>query len=330
MIKVKWGVISTAKIGVEKVIPGIMKCGNAEVIAISSRNEENARKAADLLGIKKAYGSYEALLADPEVEAVYNPLPNHLHVPWTIKALQAGKHVLCEKPIALNAGEAALLLETTAAFPHLKLMEAFMYRHTPQWKYAKQRISDGSIGQLRNIQSIFSYFNADPNNIRNQSDIGGGGLMDIGCYCISLSRWLFGQEPARVSGLMEFDPVMKTDRIASAILDFSTGSSLFTCSTQMVPYQRATLLGTEGAIEIDIPFNAPPDKPTRLWMYTRQGKEEVSFDAVDQYTLQGTSFSQSILEDSPVYTPIEDAIGNMKVIDAVFASAATSKWVEVK
>ncbi|MCU0405128.1 MAG: Gfo/Idh/MocA family oxidoreductase [Chitinophagaceae bacterium] len=327
MKKVKWGIISTAKIGVEKVIPGMMKCENAEVIAISSRNLENAQKAAVKLGIKKAYGSYEALLEDTEVEAVYNPLPNHLHVPWTIKALQAGKHVLCEKPIALNASEAALLLETSAAFPHLKLMEAFMYRHTPQWKFAKQKIADGSIGQLRNIHSLFSYYNADPNNIRNKSDIGGGGLMDIGCYCISLSRWLFGQEPARVSAVMEPDPVMMTDRLASGILDFSTGTALFTCSTQMMPFQRATILGTEGAIEIEIPFNAPPDKPTRLWMYTKKGREEVVFEAVDQYTLQGESFSRSILEDTPVYTPIEDAIGNMKVMDAFRASAGNNQWV---
>jgi predicted dehydrogenase len=208
-------------------------------------------------------------------------------------------------------------------------MEAFMYRHHPEWKFAKQKIEDGSIGQLRNIHSIFSYFNADPNNIRNQKEIGGGGLMDIGCYCISLSRWLFNMQPARVSAILEFDPVMKTDRLASGILDFSSGTSLFTCSTQMVSFQRVTILGTEAGIEIEIPFNAPPDRPTRLWMYTKQGKEEVMFDTVDQYTLQGTSFSQSILDDTPVYTPIEDAAGNMKVIDALFASAANHQWVDL-
>jgi predicted dehydrogenase len=329
MKKVKWGIISTAKIGTEKVIPGMMKCGNAEVIAISSRNIEAAQKVAKKLGIKKAYGSYDALLEDPEIDAIYNPLPNHLHIPWTIKALQAGKHVLCEKPIALNAEEASLLFEAIARYPKLKLMEAFMYRHTPQWKFAKQKIADGSIGQLRNIHSIFSYFNADPNNIRNQSDIGGGGLMDIGCYCISLSRWLFGQEPARVSALMEFDPVMKTDRLASGMLDFTTGNSLFTCSTQMAPFQRATILCIEGVIEIEIPFNIQADQPSRLWMYTKQGKEEVMFDTTDQYTLQCESFSQSILEDAPVYTPIEDAVNNMKVIDAMFESATKNQWVEL-
>ncbi len=330
MKKVKWGVISTAKIGVEKVIPGMMNGKHAEVIAISSRNAEAAQNAANRLGIKKAYGSYEALLEDPEVEAIYNPLPNHLHVPWTIKAMRAGKHVLCEKPIALNADEASQLIDISAKHPHLKLMEAFMYRHTPQWKFARQKIADGAIGQLRNIHSVFSYFNADPNNIRNQSDIGGGGLMDIGCYCISLSRWLFGREPARVSALMEFDPVMKTDRLASAILDFSSGSSLFTCSTQMAPFQRATILGTEGVIEIEIPFNAPPDRATRLWLYTSRGKEELVFDMVDQYTLQGDSFSQSIIDGQPVYTPIEDAVNNMKVIDAVLASAMNNQWVNLE
>jgi predicted dehydrogenase len=327
MKKVKWGILSTARIGVEKVIPGIMKCENAEVIAISSRHLEDAQKFAGKLGINKAYGSYEALLEDPGVEAIYNPLPNHLHVPWTIKALQAGKHVLCEKPIALNAAEAFMLQETAAKYPHLKLMEAFMYRHHPQWKFAKNKTEDGSIGQLRNIHSIFSYFNADPSNIRNQKEIGGGGLMDIGCYCISLSRWLFDRQPARVSAIAEFDPVMNTDRLASGILDFSSGTSLFTCSTQMVPFQRVTILGTEGGIEIEIPFNAPPDRPARLWMYTKQGKEEIMFDVFDQYTLQGASFSQTILEDTPVYTPIEDAVNNMKVIDALFASAAHHQWV---
>jgi predicted dehydrogenase len=329
MKKVKWGIISTAKIGTEKVIPGMMKSKNAEVVAISSRNIETAQKAADRLGIKKAYGSYEALLEDPEVEAIYNPLPNHLHVQWTIKALQAGKHVLCEKPIALHAAEASLLLEAIARYPKLKLMEAFMYRHTPQWKFAKQKIADGIIGQLRTIHSIFTYYNADPNNIRNQSDIGGGGLMDIGCYSISLSRWLFGQEPVRVSSNIEFDPVMLTDRRASGILEFASGSALFTCSTQMAPFQRATIHGTEGVIEIVVPFNAPAEQPTRLWMYTKDGKEEVLFDAVDQYTLQCESFSQSILDNTPVYTPIEDAVNNMKVIDAVFESAAKNKWVEL-
>jgi predicted dehydrogenase len=330
MKKVKWGIISTAKIGVEKVIPGIMKSENVEVVAISSRNIETAQLFADKLGIQKAYGSYEALLQDPEVEAIYNPLPNHLHVPWTIKALQAGKHVLCEKPVALNAVEASLLLEAKAQFPHLKLMEAFMYRHTPQWRFAKQKIADGSIGQLRNIHSIFTYFNADPNNIRNQSDIGGGGLMDIGCYCISLSRWLFEQEPVRVSATIEFDPVMKTDRLASGILEFSGGTGLFTCSTQLAPFQHATILGTEGAVEIEIPFNAPTDRPTRVWLTTKQGKEEVVFDAMDQYTLQAESFSQSILDDTQVYTPIEDAISNMKVIDALFESGSVNQWVSLK
>lgn len=330
MRKIKWGIISTAKIGIQKVIPGMKKCDNAEVVAIASRQPEAARDAAGKLGIPKYYGSYEALLADPEIEAVYNPLPNHLHVPYTIKALQAGKHVLCEKPIAMNAAEAMQLLDVRDAHPHLKLMEAFMYRHHPQWKYAKQKVADGSIGQLKNIHSVFSYFNADPGNIRNKPDIGGGGLMDIGCYCISLSRWLFGCEPQRVSASIEMDPVLNTDRQASAILDFGSGTSLFTCSTQMQPYQRVTILGTEGSIEIEIPFNAPPDLPTRLWFSHRQNREEVVFDVCDQYTLQCHSFSQSVMDNTVVYTPIEDAISNMQVIEAVFDSAASSKWVTLK
>ena len=330
MKKVRWGVISTAKIGVEKVIPAMMTCANAEVVAISSRNAAIALETAGRLGIPKAYDSYEALVEDPDIDAVYNPLPNHLHVEWTIKALKAGKHVLCEKPIAMNTSEAAVLLETSAEFPGLKLMEAFMYRHQPQWDFARQKIAENAIGQVRSMHSIFSYYNIDPNNIRNQKDIGGGGLMDIGCYCISLSRWIFGSEPLRVSALMEFDSVMKTDTLTSGILDFSIGSSLFTCSTQMVPFQRATIFGTEGAIEVEIPFNVPADKPTRLWMYTRHGKEQVLFEASDQYALQCSSFSQSILDNTPVNTSIDDAQKNMKVIDAILQSAGTNLWVRVE
>ena len=329
MKKVKWGILSTAKIALEKGVPGMLKCPNSEVIAIGSRNEANARKAAERFGIGRFYGSYEELLSDPLVEAVYNPLPNHLHLPWTIRALQAGKHVLCEKPIALNAAEALQLKGASEQFPNLKLMEAFMYRHSPQWQFTLQKLKEGAIGELRNIHSIFTYFNTDPNNIRNQKEIGGGGLMDIGCYCISLSRWLFGRQPARVMSLMEFDPVMHTDRLTSALLDFGNGTSLFTCGTQLAPFQRTTILGTHGAIEIEIPFNAPPDRPTRLWTYSKQGRNEISFETHDQYTLQCQSFSQSILDGAPVFTPIDDAVGNMKVIEAVVDSAHKNQWVEL-
>jgi len=328
MDKVRWGVLSTANIGLAKVLPAMQRGEYSQVSAIASRSLDKAQAAAAQLGIPKAYGSYEELLADPEVDAVYNPLPNHLHVPWSIKALQAGKHVLCEKPIALSAAQAQELVDAAQQFPQLKLMEAFMYRFHPQWQRAKQLVDGGDIGELRTIHSFFSYFNADPANIRNQADIGGGGLMDIGCYNISLSRFVFGAEPQRSFGIVELDPQLNTDRLVSGILDFGRGTATFTCSTQLAPFQRATIYGTGGYVEIEIPFNAPPDRPTRLW-HARDGKrDEIVFDVCDQYTLQGDALSRAILDDAPAPVPITDALANMRVIDSILASAKSGGWVE--
>lgn len=330
MNKVRWGILSTARIGTEKVIPAMQKCEFGEVVAIASRSENAAKAAADRLGIPRAHASYEALLADEDVDAIYNPLPNHLHVPWSIKALEAGKHVLCEKPIGLTSVEGQQLVEAGKQHPQLKLMEAFMYRHHPQWHKAKALVKEGQIGELRSIQTAFSYFNDNPGDIRNQADIGGGGLMDIGCYPISLSRFLFDTEPNRVMGCIEYDPKMKTDRLASAILDFGTGTSTFTCSTQLVPYQRVNIFGTEGRVEIEIPFNAPPDRPCKLWHQRgRDDIQEVTFDTCDQYTIQGDLFAQAILNETPVPTPIEDAVANMKVIEAVVKSGQSKTWETV-
>ena len=262
--KVRWGVISTALIGTEKVIPGMQGGKFCDIQAIASRDLGKAQQTAESLGIPRAYGSYEELLADPEIEAVYNPLPNHLHVPVSIQALKAGKHVLCEKPIALTSVEGQELVDAANSHPELKVMEAFMYRHHPQWQKARQLVRDGEIGTLKTIQSLFSYYNVDPGNIRNMADLGGGGLMDIGCYPISLSRFIFDAEPARVVGAAEFDPEFKTDRIASAILEFADGTASFTCSTQLAPYQRVHIVGDQGRIEIEIPFNAPNDQRCRL------------------------------------------------------------------
>ncbi len=328
MGKVRWGMISTAKIGVEKVLPAMKQGESIELLALASRDLARAQEVAAHLGIPRAYGSYEELLADPEIDAIYNPLPNHLHVPLTIKAIEAGKHVLCEKPIALSSAEAQQLLEVARQHPKIKVMEAFMYRHHPQWQRAKQIVDEGGIGELRTIQSFFSYYNNDPNNIRNQAEIGGGGLMDIGCYNISLSRFIFGKEPQRVLGIADFDPDFKTDRLASGILDFGDGcNATFTCSTQLAGYQRVNIFGTQGRIEIEIPFNAPNDRPCKLW-YQHDGKiDEIQFDTVDQYMLQGELFSQAILNDTPVFTPLEDAVNNMRVIESILKSNADSAWV---
>jgi len=326
MKKIRWGVLSTAKIGTKKVIPAMQLGEYCKFTAIASRQLEKAQAAARRLGIEKAYGSYEELLADCDVDAVYLPLPNHLHVPWAIKALKAGKHVLCEKPIGLNAAEAQELLETSRKFPRLKVMEAFMYQHHPQWQWAKKKVFEGKIGELRTIQSFFSYYNSDPKNIRNKADIGGGGLMDIGCYCISLSRFIFGAEPRRVCGIMEEDPEMKVDRLTSGILEFARGTSTFTCATQLVRYQRVNIFGTKGRIEIEIPFNAPPDRPCKVWYGDGARIEEVILGICNQYTLQGDLFSRAVLEDREVPTPLEDAVVNMQMIDALVRSARSGSW----
>jgi len=274
----------------------------------------------------RAYDSYEALLADPEIEAVYNPLPNHLHVPWSIRAAEAGKHVLCEKPIALSVAEALELVRVRDR-TGVKIGEAFMVRTHPQWLRARELIVSGRIGQLRAISGFFSYFNSDPANIRNKVELGGGALMDVGCYPIFCSRFLFGEEPQRVFGLINRDPVFGTDRLTSALLDFPSGQAVFMSSTQIAKYQRMQLIGTEGRIELEIPFNAPNDHPTRILidpavdpMGTGITYEE--FPVCDQYTIQGDLFSRAIREGAEVAVPLEESVKNMTVIEAIFRSAS--------
>lgn len=327
MTKVRWGVLGAAKIAIEKIIPAMKNSRFCDVVAIASRDFEKARAVAKRLTIPNAFGSYEALLQSPDVDAVYIPLPNHLHVPWSIQALRAGKHVLCEKPIALSAAEAEQLLAEAQKYPRLKIMEAFMYRFHPQWQRARQLIHDGKIGELRTVHSFFSYHNVDPGNIRNLADIGGGGLMDIGCYGVSLSRFIFNAEPRRACGMMEYDPQFKVDRLTSAMLEFSAGTAIFTCATQLAPFQRVHIFGTGGRIEIEIPFNAPPDKPCRIWHQSQGKLKEITFDICDQYTIQGDLFALAVLKDTPVPTPLDDAIANMKVIDAITASAQQGQWM---
>jgi len=327
MSKVRWGVLSTANIGTETVIPAMQQGVYCEVTAIASRDLAKGQSEARRLGIPTAYGSYEELLADPHVDAIYNPLPNHLHVPWSIKALEAGKHVLCEKPVAPTVAEAQKLVNAAKKYPKLKVMEAFMYRFHPQWQLARQLVRDGKIGALRTVQSFFSYYNDDPHNIRNIAETGGGGMLDVGCYNVSLSRFIFGAEPRRVSGIVEYDPQLKTDRIASGILDFGQGTSTFTCSTQLTPYQRVNIFGTEGRIEIEIPFNAPRNRPCKLWYQHGDEIEEILLDTSNQYTLQGDAFAQAVLNNTNVPTPIEDAVANMQVIDAVIRSSKSGGWI---
>jgi len=332
MQPVRWGILSTARIGRTKVVPGMMKGPLCDVVAVASRDEASARAMAEELGIAKAYGSYEALIADPEIEAIYNPLPNHLHVPMTLAAAAAGKHVLCEKPIAVTASEAEQLRQAAS---QVLIAEAFMVRHHPQWQRARDIIRSGEIGELRAMQIAFSYFNVDPGNIRNKADIGGGGLLDIGCYAVVAGRYFFEAEPLRVVTLIDRDPTFGVDRTTSALMDFGAGRQLaFTVSTQAVPYQRVQILGTKGRIEIEIPFNAPPDTPTRIFVddgsaHGNRSARAIEFPTVDQYQLQGEAFSRAIRGAGPLESGWEDAALNMRILDALRHSETTAAWEAV-
>jgi len=319
--KVRWGVLGTANIALTKVIPAMQRSPWCEITAIASRDLGKASAAAAEINIPKAYAGYEELLADTSVEVIYNPLPNHLHVPWTIKAAEARKHVLCEKPIALNATEARSLIEVRDR-TGVRVQEAFMVRTHPQWLETRRLIRAGRIGTLRSITGFFSYFNSDPANIRNQLEFGGGALMDIGCYPINISRFVYEAEPRRVLGVIERDPLSGTDTLTSAVLDFARGHATFTCSTRLAPYQRMIFHGTEGRIEVLIPFNAPNDRPTQILV----DDEIIDIPVCDQYEIQGSLFSQAIRENRAQPIPLEDAISNMTVIDAVFRSAITGQW----
>jgi predicted dehydrogenase len=331
MEPVRWGVVSTAKIGVDKVLPGMMKSRQIRMMAIASRDESLAKRWAKKLGIPKAYGSYEALLADPEIEAIYNPLPNHLHVPLTVAAVRAGKHVLCEKPIAITAAEAEMLRD----LPPKQVAEAFMVRHHPQWQEVRKRVESGELGQVHAIQVFFSYFNVDPSNVRNQADIGGGGLLDIGCYPIVVSRYIFGAEPERAIALIDRDPKFGTDRLATGILDFGGGRRLdFTVSTQSVAHQRVDVVGTKGRIEVTIPFNAPQGESVPIHVDDGQklggaSAKTITIPPADQYQFQGEAFSRAVRGLEPLAYGIEDAIRQMRVLDALFRSAKSGSWEAV-
>jgi predicted dehydrogenase len=327
--KLRWGIVSTARIGTEKVIPGLLRSQRCSVTAIASRDLKTAQAAAGKLGIAKAYGSYEALLADPEIDVVYNPLPNHLHVPVTLQAAAAGKHVLCEKPIGLDATDAAKLRQIG---DKVLVLEAFMVRFHPQWLRARELVRAGAIGPVQAIQVYFSYFNTDPANIRNKREIGGGAALDIGCYPIVVARFLFEGEPLRVIALIDRDPQSDVDRLTSGLLDFGDGRRLdFTVGTQSVPYQRVQVIGTKGRIEIQIPFNAP--QAARTLIFRDDGSKldgsavvTETVAACDQYALEGDAFVEMILGERERSYGIEDAIQNMRILDALFRSEESGRW----
>ncbi len=329
--KVRWGILSVASIALRRVIPAMQKGDSTEIAAIASRDLGKAKEAARKFGISCAYGSYEDLLADPEIEAIYNPLPNNLHVAWSILAAQAGKHVLCEKPLSMNAAEARRLMAARDR-EGVKIGEAFMVRTHPRWLRALELVRSGRIGELRLISGLISHYNRDPKNVRNSCEYGGGALLDLGCYAITLSRFLFGQEPVRVMGSLERDPEMGTDRLTSAILEFPAGKCVFTCSTQLAYQQRMFLLGTKGRIEIERPINPPTDEPSRILIDddpgdpTGSGVTTETIPTCDQFTIQGDLFSRALREGGQVPVPLEDSVLNMAVIDAIFRSAESGKW----
>jgi predicted dehydrogenase len=329
--KVKWGILSTASIAERRVLPAMLDCKQAELAAIASRSLDKAKTVAAKFSIPKAYGSYDDLFNDPEVEAIYNPLPNHLHVEWSVRAASHGKHVLCEKPVSRDVAEARRLLQAREDF-HVKIGEAFMVRTHPQWIRTAELVRNGRIGKVRSVFGYFSYFNVDPKNVRNIADNAGGALMDIGCYPIKTSRFVLGEEPVRVFASIERDPKFKTDRLTSAILEFPSAHSVFTCSTQIVNYQRMHFFGDTARIEVEVPFNAPTDRPTRIFiddgteLYGNASAVAESFPICNQFTIQADLFSAAIRNNMEVPNPIEDSIYNMAVIDALFRSAHSGKW----
>lgn len=325
----RWGVLSTAKIGLKYVIPAMQHAAFTEIRGIASRNAESAQQAARELGIPKAYGSYEALLADPEIDAVYNPLPNHLHLPWTLRAMEAGKHVLCEKPLGLNAAEVEQFQQAAAAHPNLVLSEAFMYRHHPQWAYVIGQVCSGLIGRVQTVHAHFSYFNTDAGNIRNKPEYGGGGLLDIGCYCVSSSRWIFGREPDEVAAFMVSDPDFGTDRLASGILRFGDSTATFSSATAANLWQGLVITGDEGRIEIPVPFNPPPDQPAKIRIFARGEARETEIPPVNHFTLQAEHFARLVSGDATPVIPLEESLANLRILDAIRKSAETRRMVQL-
>lgn len=330
---VRWGVLGASNFALAVSLHGMKRGPLTKLAALASRDLAKARAAARALAIPRAYGSYEELLADPDIEAVYNPLPNHMHVEWTARAARAGKHVLCEKPIALSASDAEALIAVQRETGRL-VGEAFMIRYHPQWRQAREWVRSGRIGELSSVQIAFSYFNRDATNIRNRKDAGGGALYDIGCYAVNASRYLFGREPVRATALIERDAEFGTDRLSSGLVDYGGAHLTFTCSTQAVAYQRVNAFGTRGRIEIEIPFNAPDDRPCRIFLddgssLNGSSAEVTTFPVADQYHLQSEAFSRAIRTGSAIENGVDVAVANMRVIDALFRSAEHGGWEKV-
>lgn len=325
MATLNWGILGTANIALDKVIPPMQTADHCHVAAIASRDGEKAQAAAERLGIPHSHASYESLLADPGIDAVYIPLPNHLHVEWAIRAAEAGKHVLCEKPLGVDTADAERLLavrERTGVY----IQEAVMVRTHPQWLKVRALVHEGAIGRIQAIQGIFSYHKTDPDNIRNVAEYGGGGMLDIGFYPITTTRFVLGTEPRRIAALIDYDPELGIDRLGSALLDFPGVQASFTYGTQLAPHQRMQFFGDDGWIDVEIPFNAPNDHPCRVLLNDSEGQHIMEVETCDQYGLQATAFAHAVLENTPQPVPLEDSLANQRVLDAAFRAGRSGAW----
>jgi predicted dehydrogenase len=330
MKKLRLGVLGCSHIYAGRVSLPLRSSSLVEPYAVASRDTEKGENYAKLHGFSKPYGSYEALLDDPDVDFVYIPLPNHLHLEYIKMAADAGKPIICEKPLCLNAAEAKEAAEYCRK-KNISLMEAFMYRFHPQWIRAKEIVRYGEIGELLAVHGHFSYTNKDGNNIRNIAAYGGGALYDIGCYIVSGARFLFGREPIRVISTLVRDTGFKTDILVSGILDFDEGkTAAFTVSTQMYPYQRITAVGTSGSFSIEVPFNMYPDVPGHINVSLGIGQRLIETPVVDQYLLEFDAFAESLIQKAEAPTPVSDAIANMAVLDALYKSAESGAWEKVQ
>lgn len=328
MKKLRWGILSTAKIGRQFLIPALHESEHAEVVAVASRDRSRGEAFAKENRIPRVHDGYEALLADPGVDAVYNPLPNHLHVPLSVQAVAAGKHVLCEKPLGLDVADIQPLLRAAADNPKLVVMEAFMYRFHPQWLKVRELIRAGGLGEIKAVHADFTYFNRDPSNVRNRPEIGGGGLLDIGCYCVSAARLAFGREPVRALGLIDADPDFKVDRHASGVLDFAPGMATFYCSMQSNPSQGVRIIGEKASVFVENPFYRR-SVSSRLLLRRDNDDEVITVGHYDHYLEMVSAFSRAALEGRPAPTPLSDALANMKALDALFASAKSGGWSSI-
>jgi predicted dehydrogenase len=328
MESVRWGILPVSKHFDLRVFQPLAATPQAEIAAVASRDAEKASNAAARYGVAKAYGSYDDLLADPRVEAVYISLPNDMHAEWSVRAMRAGKHVLCEKPFGLNASEVSATAAVARDTGKL-LMEAFMYRFHPQWVHVKKLIERGEIGKIIATHCFFSFNLTDPDNIRNRMESGGGSLYDIGCYAVSSARWIMGREPHRVMSLLNRDASFGTDTVSSAILDFGSARSTFTVSTQAFSSQRVDILGSGGRISVELPFNAYNDVPMSVEITTGVGTRVYRSPVADQYGLMFAAVSEAIRTGIPAPTDIGDATANMRVLDALFASERSGGWSPV-